>query len=82
MTPAHVSKRQHTNAEQNHAELRGSEDEYPAQQRHHRRDGIKPHAVRSRHIGRVLAQQHQADSLSHELHENARYDQRIDYSAQ
>ena len=58
------------------------ENEDPAEQRDQRGHGIQPHPVRPRHVRRRSPQQHEADDLPHELHEDARHDQRVDHRAE
>ena len=50
-----------------------------ATQRGHR---IQPHPVRPRHVRARPPQQHEADDLPDELHEDPRRDQRVDHRAE
>src|SRR2546423_1806608 len=76
------TQRQDTDAEDDHTQLGGGEDEDPAEQRNQSRHRIEPHPVRARHVRRVLPQQHQTNYLSHELHQDTCDDECINHRAQ
>src|SRR5687767_5831646 len=46
----HATEREHAHTEDDHAELRGREDEDPPQQRDERGKWVEPHAIGARHV--------------------------------
>src|SRR6266478_568680 len=68
--------------EHDHRNLRGGENEDPSRERHQCRERIEPHTVGTRHIWLLPTQQDQAESLSHELHQDPSDDKRVNHYPQ
>ena len=65
-----------------HASAASCEDEDPAEQRDDRRDADRATCGTAAACPARGAEQHHADDLPHELHEDPRHDQRVDHRAE
>src|SRR5215467_905342 len=77
-----TAQRERGDTEHDDPHVRRRKDEDPTCERDERRQRVEPHPIWTRHVRSLLAQQDESEDLPHELHQNARNDERIDHRAE